>query len=368
MLEEGKERVVSRGAPEPGSGHGTAGGALGAPACLGDGSIRVDAITAMPRVLRDLGLDPRSCIAEAGLDPEVFGCPQNAVPVEDLGRLFDLAGARAGCSHVGLLIGGRSGLDSMGRIGLLARHSPNVRTALRSFTRFMHLRDTAAVAYLEVSGGTACLGYELHRAGIEGADQICDTALAIGMSAVRALCGPAWRPSQVLFAHRAPADRRPHQSAFRAPLCFDAGRSALLFPATWLERSTDGANPMLFRALGERLRDLETLTGGDLVSDLRRILRVALVSGGGSVEEISERIGLHRRTLNRRLAARGTSLHALVEETRFEIARQLLENTRMPLGEIAATLGYAKASAFTRAFCRWSGRAPSRWRVAAPAV
>jgi AraC-like DNA-binding protein len=48
---------------------------------------------------------------------------------------------------------------------------------------------------------------------------------------------------------------------------------------------------------------------------------------------------------------------------RYEIARQLLEGTRLPLAEIAATLGYSDPSAFTRAFRRWSGHAPAAWRA-----
>ena len=45
--------------------------------------------------------------------------------------------------------------------------------------------------------------------------------------------------------------------------------------------------------------------------------------------------------------------------------RQLLLGTRMSIGQIAATLGYADASGFTHAFRRWSGTSPAAWRVAA---
>ena len=50
-------------------------------------------------------------------------------------------------------------------------------------------------------------------------------------------------------------------------------------------------------------------------------------------------------------------------EIRFEIARQLLEDTEVPLAQIAAALGYSEASAFTRAFRRWSGQTPTAWRA-----
>ena len=53
---------------------------------------------------------------------------------------------------------------------------------------------------------------------------------------------------------------------------------------------------------------------------------------------------------------------AITNEIRFEIARQLLQDTEVPLGQIAAALGYSEASAFTRAFRRWSGHTPPAWR------
>jgi AraC-like DNA-binding protein len=40
----------------------------------------------------------------------------------------------------------------------------------------------------------------------------------------------------------------------------------------------------------------------------------------------------------------------------------MLEDTRMEVNQIAETLDYADASAFTRAFRRWSGITPSQWR------
>jgi AraC-like DNA-binding protein len=77
-----------------------------------------------------------------------------------------------------------------------------------------------------------------------------------------------------------------------------------------------------------------------------------------------ERItALMRRTLSWHLRAKGAGFRSLVDETRFEIARQLLSQTRIPLSEVAVALGYSEASAFTRAFRRWSGQSPTTWRL-----
>jgi AraC-like DNA-binding protein len=67
---------------------------------------------------------------------------------------------------------------------------------------------------------------------------------------------------------------------------------------------------------------------------------------------------MHRRTLNRRLRAEGTTFQQLLDEVRFEAACQLLDTASTPITEIAVSLGYAETSAFSRAFRRWSGSTP----------
>ena len=71
---------------------------------------------------------------------------------------------------------------------------------------------------------------------------------------------------------------------------------------------------------------------------------------------------IHERTLHRRLKAHGTSFRQLVDDGRFTIALQMLESSSASLRQIAAALDYADVRAFNRAFKRWSGTSPARWR------
>jgi AraC-like DNA-binding protein len=79
---------------------------------------------------------------------------------------------------------------------------------------------------------------------------------------------------------------------------------------------------------------------------------------------VADLFAIHRRTLNRRLRAQGTTFKALVDETRYEVARQLLRDTRIPVAQVAAALDYSDPASFDRAFRRWSGTTPSAWREA----
>ena len=71
------------------------------------------------------------------------------------------------------------------------------------------------------------------------------------------------------------------------------------------------------------------------------------------------------RTLQRGLAARGTSHLVLVDETRHEQAARLLEDRSLSIGAISDALGFSEPSAFHRSFKRWTGTTPGEARRAA---
>jgi len=138
--------------------------------------------------------------------------------------------------------------------------------------------------------------------------------------------------------------------------------NALVFSADWLSRPLPPVEPQLSRLLRDMVEELEAQQEDAFVEQVRGILRTALLADRGSAHEVATFLSMHSRTLHRHLAACGTNFRTLVDETRYEIARQMLEGTDADVGDIASLLDYADTSAFARAFRRWSGTPPSRWR------
>jgi AraC-like DNA-binding protein len=330
---------------------------------VSEGWLRVGPLVEVPQVLRELGVDPAELMASLGLDPGRFDDPENTVAFATMGRLLKQCAAWTQCPHFGLLIGQRMGPACLGLVGQLLQHLPDVGSALRGLVLNLHLHDQGGVPWLSVEQGMATLCYAIYQRGVEGTNQIYDGAIAITFNILRALCGPAWLPTEVLFSHRRPSDVGPYRRFFQAPLRFDVEQTALAFPAIWLDHPLPGVDSNRRHRIEQQIAALETLDRGDLTGRLRRVLRVLLVTHRTSLAEVAQLFSIHRRTLNRRLEERGLTFQSLVDEVRYEIARQLLENTRMSICQIAATLDYSDASAFTRAFRRWSGTTPAAWRT-----
>jgi AraC-like DNA-binding protein len=270
-----------------------------------------------------------------------------------------------GCAHFGLLVGQRDGLDDLRLVGLLVKYSPDAGSALRSLVRYFHLRVRGAVVMLAVDGDAASLGYEIVQRdsevseASEASDQIADGALAFEFNILRTLCGADWTPSEVCFAHREPVDVGPYWRFFQCPLSFDTARKALVVRASWLERRMLTNDPALRKLLQKQVDALEAEQGADLPAQVRSVLRTALLTRHAGAEQIAALFSMHPRTLACQLQARGTRFQVLVDEVRFEIARQLLAQSNMDVREVAATLDYADSSAFTRDLRRWSCTTPA---------
>ena len=332
------------------------------PASAGPWSQRVGALTALPALIRSLGVDPEPVIAGARLPANAFEDPSNRIAFAALARFLSDAATRTACPHFGLLAGRAWHLADLGAPGAIARHSPTLGRALQEFVLLQHLNSSGATAFLLQRDGVADFGYAVYDPHARGTFQVYDTAIAVAINMMREVCGEGFSPSEVFLPHSAPADASPYRRLFRAPVRFDAEFCALRFPASLLARPIEGANAAQLRAA---LADIGARDKADLVQAVYRTLRTLLLVGKGSGSDVARALAMHRRTLNRRLGAAGTTFQRVLDDVRFATAKALLEGSSIPMPDVAAALGYAGLAPFMRAFRRWSGTTPGEWRKSA---
>lgn len=325
-------------------------------------TVRIGPICAVPDVLRSLGRDPDVVLREIGIDPRLFDDPDNLISYAARARILGQCAAKTGCRHFGLLIGERGGLQGFGIVGLLAKYSTDVGTALQRLVRFLHLHVRGAGVAVSVADDLATFRYDILQPDIEGVDQLGEGAVAIMFNVMRSLCGSDWRAIEIRLAHRAPPELRPYRRFFGVVPTFDAAEYAVVFKASWLDRPVPEGDAELIRLLQRHILALGAKFEDNLAAQVRAVLRAAILAGHASEEQIAALLSLHKRTMHRRLVAEGTQFRVLDAECRYDIARQLLEHSALAITEISETLGYAEASVFTRAFRRWSGTTPTRWR------
>ena len=92
------------------------------------------------------------------------------------------------------------------------------------------------------------------------------------------------------------------------------------------------------------------------------VIARALSEGLPKMGDVARRLGVSARSLHRRLADEGLTFRTLTEDTRREIAEGLLREEQYSIAEIAYLTGFSEQSAFNRAFKRWTGETPARFR------
>lgn len=185
---------------------------------------------------------------------------------------------------------------------------------------------------------------------------------------VRTNYRPSLRVAGVELRQRSPVDASPYAGVFRAPVCFDAALDCLRFNRDEWDTPFDTADPTLAEVLEvhARIRLARMATpSAELGTDLRRAI-IGALPNGAQVNDVARRLHVSVRTLQRRLTGTGTTYREALESVRSELARQYLQDHNVAIAEVALLLGFADQSSFHRAFERWTGLPPGRWRAAAP--
>lgn len=112
--------------------------------------------------------------------------------------------------------------------------------------------------------------------------------------------------------------------------------------------------------LQKRLYEMEK--DDSISARVRSALTELLPAGSGTVEDVAEKLGISKRTLQRKLTEEGTSFQKQLNGTRELLAKNYIRNTDMSSEDIAFLLGYQEINSFLRAFSLWTGMGISEYR------
>lgn len=292
---------------------------------------------------------------------EALADPGTRVAIPVCAEIVRRAHALTGEPALALYLGMQMRLSTHGFLGFAAMTASTVRDAIALAARFAGTRTSALGLALYVEGDTASLVLE-DRAPLGDLREFAVLGLFVGIwqlgQAVtgRSLAGVA----ECDFPAPAYLARVPFAGTM---LRFEQPANRLVFAASVLDLPLTSADPVasqLARAQCER--ELAALVDAGLVGRVR----AALAAPAGrmpSVGEVARALHVSARTLKRRLADRGTTYSAIVDDVRRQRALLLLDDRELSVGEIAARLGYTEVSSFSRAFRKWTGLTPAGYRA-----
>lgn len=293
-----------------------------------------------------------------------------SVPTLLMVQAWQAAPELSGDPLFGLHAGAHAEIGSYDLLDYLFLTSATLADACRALERYHRIVSEIWRLDLVVDGDVARFRQWIPADFVEPLRHAWDYFFAGALKRIRGALPPAGvAPRAVHLMHAAPADpaaRAAYERALGCPVSFGHPIGEFVFDAGYLALPLLSANPTLHRLVRRHADELlaRVPSDQDLLVRARTLLPVLLEDPALSLASLAEQLGVGERTLQRKLAEHGITYKELVQQTREEHAIRALESQALSVQELAYELGFDSTAAFSRAFKRWRGMAPSEWQQA----
>ena len=310
-------------------------------------------------LLQQAAVDGDRVLASAQLDWATLLTDDSRLPQDTVTRLVTSAIAATGKPWLGLDLAASLPVTAHGALGIAAVTAPDIAGLLAVLARYASLRNAAfAWEWRATSRGAVLQAVEQADWG-EARGFVLDVMVGAVLHLVAAATGQLPAGLRVEMPVAAPRWAAQYGRYQPVEICF--GQPALAFHVDRESGSLAclGADRHAHaRACSECDDALAELVGRSIAQRVTALLADAPTGHYPQLVEVADAVGLAPRTLMRRLRAEGVTFQQLLDSARQARTLWLLQHTRCSIEDIAARLGYADTSNFSRTVRRWFGATP----------
>ena len=292
-------------------------------------------------------------LKQVGLTRSDLASPEGRLPYAPVIHLIERAATLAGDPSYGLHLAASLDARDHGLLGFLAVNSPTLMDALINLQRYYKV---VREGEFEIERNGAQVAVRLREAdpALRGFRQNSDFVVATLVRGCRDLTRQAISPIRVECVCGEPSEKVDYADILGCPVKFGAEWTVLIYAEEAMRLPVQGADTKLLQILELTCRKIigPTPEMQDLVREVRRLIVEGLPKGSANIDAIADELNISNKTLERRLAERGQSFSALLDETRCKAAKHYLEETNMRIAQVAYMAGYTKPAALVRAFKR----------------
>ena len=281
-------------------------------------------------------------------------------------NLFERAALQLGCSDFGIKVAKqtRDPLSTLGPLEVAMKNANTIGEAMSYCAKYIHVYSQAVHLSLERDEWTKrdYLLFDFLLEGVPRQRQAVEHAIGLTYNAVKALSGNRVRPVEVWFSHNALSSPGAYASLFETPIKFNMPNNALFFAPGDINKPVAEGNSQIFKMADSYIDKNFPGAAFQLTKEVRVLINKMLVAVGCDQTQVADTLGMHPRTLQRRLRSDGTTFEQIVDSVRREITLRALADEKTSLTQIAEKLGYSETSVLTRSCQRWFSSTPRKIR------
>jgi AraC-like DNA-binding protein len=315
-------------------------------------------------ILESYGINPEPLFQEMALNPELMRKSGGRYRIDDIDNLWRKASEVIDDPCFGLKAAEVWHPSNFGALcyAMLASHT--LRTSLERMVRYLGFISDEDFMKLDETEEGLRLTLVLSHRNVDKSEQN-DAALAVTLRMCRMNYIEDLAPVSVTLVHPKPSCSPKFFEYFRSPVLFEAPTYSLTFPIEAVDKILPGSNPQLAELNDQvMIQYLAKLDQNHVTQKVKATIIDQLPSGSVTDETVARALYMSSRKLQRQLQRAGTTFNALLNEIRQDLAHKYLSEEDTSMTEIAFLLGFSESSAFSRAFKRWMGVSPTKYRKA----
>lgn len=310
------------------------------------------------------GLDRRDLMRISGLSASDLADPDTRVKVTSMLKLWRAAIEILDDPLLGLHVARSIRVTNLGLVGYTMMYSRNLLDALSRLSRFERIISEAVRFRLIKAGSTYVAVWQAHPS-LAALRHPTECGVAAVISIAREITGTDLVPARVELSSARPDSPGKYRSELRCAVKFDSPVNSITFSKQQMSLPARSQDETLVGYLDDlAVLTLDPIESRDqnMTESVRRTLWSMMPGGRPDLWRTAAEIGVSARTLQRRLGEEGSSFSKVLDELRRDLSEELLSDRRLSVAEVAFLLGYSEPSAFQRAFRRWRGISPRRYR------
>lgn len=328
--------------------------------------LRAASLRGFAPLVVELGGDPDRLLERFGMSADLIADDDALVPITAHDLMLDTAAAELDCPDLGLRLAERQDLGILGPLALAIQASSTVAEALQCASRFMFVHSPALSIGIEPDprGRRGVVALTYRKDLLESSYSAQGIELGVGLfhRMAQVLVGGRAGLRSVEFPHQPLSPVRRYTDYFGSDVKFGRPVAALRVERRVLDQHFAHANEAI-RAVAVRfLADNFPDPDSQVAARVRRVLAESL-AGTPMIAHVARLLAVHPRTLQRQLAAEGTTFGELLDEVRRDAAHRLITTTDLSLGQVAALLGFTEQSTLSHSVRRWYATSPRDLRV-----
>lgn len=335
---------------------------------VGTAMVRVDALRKFPEVVRRLGGDANSLLAKVQIDPAILNNRHAVIPYRSLVHVLERAATELRCPDFGMrLATAQGGIKVLGPLEFAMRNSRTLREAFRYCAEHVQVYSTASHMRVKAGHAPDALFFQLeillgrlppHPQSVERALLLTqDIALTISQGQVRA--------REVWITHEPLSPPARYREYFGTEVRFGQSMDGLFFTDRDLDLPIPNIDSQIYELSTDFIENRFPSADAVLSTRVRTIVERLLLEGECTYSSVASMLGMHPRTLQRRLRSEGESVESIKDSVRRDIALRYLKQSSMPLIRVAKMLGYSETSTLSRSCFRWFSLSPRQLRAGA---